>query len=370
MPTFLQHAHPLVLTSLVFCVLCPIAPAQDKDENDAEGPPSMEGAREAFRDAIERIWVPRQRLADGPYVRGAFKEVIAEAGEATVRVRSDGRTVALGGIVGPDGWVLTKASRLKGRLTALLRDKREFDARIVGVDREHDLAVLKIDAKELPSLKLSGETGIMAGAWVATPGLDPVPVAVGVVSVLPRKIPHRPGILGVQLGDGERGDPAGALVLKVFADSGAEAAGVLVNDVITRVNGQRVKSRADLIREVRRFSPLDQVDLELQRGEKKVIVTATLSGAVKNMFPQSRSQYQNSLGSELSQRRFGFPIALQHDAVLKPNECGGPLVNLDGEVIGFNIARAGRTESYAIPTKTVLPLMYKLMSGEQAPEEE
>ena len=62
-----------------------------------------------------------------------------------------------------------------------------------------------------------------------------------------------------------------------------------------------------------------------------------------------RSDFQNSLGGKLSVRRFGFPLAFQHDTVLRPSDCGGPVVDLDGRVVGFNIARAGRTESYALP---------------------
>ena len=46
-------------------------------------------------------------------------------------------------------------------------------------------------------------------------------------------------------------------------------------------------------------------------------------------------------------------MILQHDSVLKPSECGGPLVDLDGKVVGINIARAGRTETYAIPSEVV-----------------
>lgn len=348
--------------------LTPIAIAQEGESDEARDPQSLDRAREAFRDAVERIWVPQHRLTNGTFTRRAFEGVIAEARKATVRVRSDGKTIALGGVVGPDGWVLTKASRLQGQLVVVLSDDRELDARVVGVDREYDLAMLKIAAKDLPTLTLDEKLEVTDGGWVATPGWDDAPVAIGVVSVGPRKIPHQAGILGVQLDDPPEGK-SGALVMKVYADSGAERAGVLVNDLITRVNGTRVKSRVELIREVRRFSPLDQLELELQRGDQRVIVTATLTGQVKEMFPESRSQYQNNLGSELSQRRFGFPVAFQHDSVLKPEECGGPLVDLEGRVIGFNIARAGRTESYAIPTKNVLPLMYKLMSGEQAPVE-
>jgi serine protease Do len=74
------------------------------------------------------------------------------------------------------------------------------------------------------------------------------------------------------------------------------------------------------------------------------------------------------MGGALSDRRNGFPIILQHDAALRPSDCGGPLVDLDGKVVGINIARAGRTETYAAPTQAVLPLLYDLMSGKLAPK--
>jgi len=67
----------------------------------------------------------------------------------------------------------------------------------------------------------------------------------------------------------------------------------------------------------------------------------------------------NRLGTELSERAEGFQMALQHDTVLQPWQCGGPLVNLDGKAIGLNIARAGRTASYALPAS----LVQQIISG-------
>ena len=52
--------------------------------------------------------------------------------------------------------------------------------------------------------------------------------------------------------------------------------------------------------------------------------------------------------------------------MLKPNECGGPLVDLDGRVIGLNIARAGRTETYAIPSEVILQLLPELLAAKPA----
>jgi S1-C subfamily serine protease len=81
-----------------------------------------------------------------------------------------------------------------------------------------------------------------------------------------------------------------------------------------------------------------------------------------------RGVIQNNMGSKLSDRRTGFPNILQHDTVLRPEDCGGPLVELDGKAVGINIARAGRTESYAIPSDVVRTLVPELKSGKLAPK--
>src|SRR5262249_54405804 len=47
---------------------------------------------------------------------------------------------------------------------------------------------------------------------------------------------------------------------------------------------------------------------------------------------------------------------------------GGPLVDLDGKAVGINIARAGRVESFAVPSDTVLALLPDLKSGKLAPK--
>jgi serine protease Do len=76
---------------------------------------------------------------------------------------------------------------------------------------------------------------------------------------------------------------------------------------------------------------------------------------------------QEMMGSTLSNRRGGFPSILQHDTVLAPGNCGDPLVDLEGKVVGINIARAGRTETYAIPAAAVRELLADLMAGNLPP---
>ena len=75
----------------------------------------------------------------------------------------------------------------------------------------------------------------------------------------------------------------------------------------------------------------------------------------------ARDSFQDTLGSDLSSRRGGFASALQHDTVLDANQCGGPVVGLDGRAVGLNIARAGRVVSYAIPAAAVRPVVADLL---------
>ena len=48
--------------------------------------------------------------------------------------------------------------------------------------------------------------------------------------------------------------------------------------------------------------------------------------------------------------------------MLKPKDCGGPLVDLSGKVVGVNIARAGRVETLALPADTVEAIVKRLLS--------
>ena len=68
------------------------------------------------------------------------------------------------------------------------------------------------------------------------------------------------------------------------------------------------------------------------------------------------------VNGRVSARSTGFSNVFSHDTVLEPQDCGGPLVNLDGKVVGINIARAGRVSSYALPSQTVKPIVDSLLA--------
>ena len=341
------------LTIGIFSIgMFPAVPAAAQDAAPLEDWEEISGSRPF---PTERITIPQWRRSNGPHVRSAFREVIADARKATVRVRSDGHDTAFGGIVGANGWIITKASRLPGELTCLLADHREFDARIVGIDRDYDIAILKIDAENLSALQLKRMPPPELGAWLATVGLKRGPQAVGVMSVEARKIKHRSGTLGVRLDDHSE-EP---MIVQVFRHTSAEAAGLLPGDLILSVNNQPTLTREIFIKRIQEHSPGDPLRLRIRRDDEILNIAALLKGRRPWRLP-TREEFQNQLGSSLSQRRLGFPLAFQHDTVIKPSDCGGPIVNLDGQVVGFNLARAGRTETYAIPVAAVFGLIKDL----------
>jgi serine protease Do len=268
-------------------------------------------------------------------------------------VLCDERPAALGTVVSADGYILTKASELKGTITCAFGNEKPYEARLIGVHNDTDLALLKIAAKNLVPVRWSREKAPAVGSFLATAGASGQPLAIGVVSVGPRTIAAPSGVLGIAVGQGDDGPR----VDQVLEGTSAARAGLRVNDIITRINDRAVSTREALIDLVGGYRPGDRVQLEVRRGEEVLEISTTLG----NRMGGSRRDFQNRLGGELSERRGGFPTAIQHDTVLRPRECGGPVVDLDGRVVGVNIARAERVASYAIPTSVVLDVLDELM---------
>jgi serine protease Do len=245
-----------------------------------------------------------------------------------------------------------------------LQDGRELAAEVVGLHRDYDLAMLKVDATDLAEVEWATGEDLSVGSWLATPGLEQDPIAVGVVSVSRRKIPRQRAVLGIAIAD----DKDGPKITQVFPNSGAAKAGLKVDDIITSVAGQAIKTRDALTKALSAFRPGDTLDLLVRRGDDEKSFRATLGDPVSSL--PNRANLQNQLGGRLSRRKAGFAAVLQHDTVLRPQDCGGVNVDLDGRAVGLNIARAGRIESYSIPATVVLSVLDDLKSGKLAPVEQ
>lgn len=102
--------------------------------------------------------------------------------------------VGSGFIVSADGYILTNAHVVDGatEVTVKLTDKRDFKAKVVGVDKRTDVALIKIDAKNLPTVKTGNPDAAKPGQWVLAIGspfdLDNT-VTAGIISAKSRKLP-------------------------------------------------------------------------------------------------------------------------------------------------------------------------------------
>ncbi|MBB4596604.1 DegQ family serine endoprotease [Xanthomonas arboricola] len=106
-----------------------------------------------------------------------------------------GKSMGSGFIISADGYVLTNHHVVDGasEVTVKLTDRREFKAKVVGSDEQFDVALLKIEAKGLPTVRLGDSNTLKPGQWVVAIGspfgLDHS-VTAGIVSATGRSNPY------------------------------------------------------------------------------------------------------------------------------------------------------------------------------------
>ena len=99
-----------------------------------------------------------------------------------------------GFIVSADGYILTNAHVVADADEVVVRttDRREYAAKVIGLDRRTDVAVLKIEGKQLPVVKLGDPSKLRAGEWVlaiGSPFTFENSVTAGIVSATGRAMP-------------------------------------------------------------------------------------------------------------------------------------------------------------------------------------
>jgi serine protease Do len=101
-----------------------------------------------------------------------FYQFFHQFGEQIPQGQVPTHGVGSGFIVSPDGVILTNAHVVDGasNVTVKLTDKREFTAKVIGIDKPSDIAVLKISAENLPIVKLDPADDIKVGEWVVAIG--------------------------------------------------------------------------------------------------------------------------------------------------------------------------------------------------------
>jgi Do/DeqQ family serine protease len=151
--------------------------------------PDLTGIAERAVNAVTSITSTqtiRTRLSNDPFYRFFYGDRIFER---------EAQSLGSGVIVSADGYVVTNNHVIgEGRpqVSVMLADKRELPARIVGTDADTDLAVLKVDARGLPTIPWGDSSRLKVAEWVLAIG-NPFgvfnqTVTLGIVSATGRSV--------------------------------------------------------------------------------------------------------------------------------------------------------------------------------------
>jgi len=131
---------------------------------------------------------------DGPsleQIPDIFRHFFERRGHPQMR---KSQSLGSGFVISTDGYILTNNHVVSDADEILVRlsDQREFDAKIIGTDRRSDLALLKVDAGDLPTVNFGNSDNLKVGEWVVAIGspfgLD-YSVSAGIVSARGRSLP-------------------------------------------------------------------------------------------------------------------------------------------------------------------------------------
>lgn len=291
-------------------------------------------------------------------LRENLRTVVGSAAPSTVRVFNDSKQVALGIVVESEGLILTKASEVEHEKTILckLPDGRDTPARIVRIDSPNDIALLSVNAQNLTPVRWA-TTQPLPGTFVLTPDQNGNVLTVGTYSSPPRStVSGEQAFLGVQ----PQTTPEGVMVTDVRPGAASYEAGLRDGDIISKIGDESIANVADLVRLIRGKKPGDSLAIEFSRNGVSQKAKASLGTRTMSGERAARFKMMSRLGTIPSRRGDQFPNVFQHDSPLFPEQCGGPLCDLQGNVLGMNIARGGRAASYAVPANHVRTVLEQL----------
>ena len=286
--------------------------------------------------------------------------------EAVVKIhqsKEDTSHLTYATIVHTDGIAVGKSSEIQENETnCSLSNGDKASMKVISRDEENDLVVMKIDSQnnlKAVSLKNGEDDGIRAGKIISTIGTESDRMMWSGILGLETKSESsgNSGVFGAYF---MHPSPDGAVISKVTFGVGSAAliTGLKAGDKITNFNGVRIKNMNDIVRQVQLTRPGQRVPLTFERYDKVQNTVMTMGRPRRTVSSGSHmSEY-----TELNLRNTDFPNVFYHDMPLFIEDCGTPVVDTDGNVIGINIARSKRNRSYAVPAGKVAEVVERVLS--------
>ena len=168
--------------------------------------PDFTGMVEKYSDAVVNISTTQKRSVDhglhglphgfggpdGAPLDDFLRKFFGENGDPE---EFDSESLGSGFVISADGYILTNAHVISDadEIIVRLSDRRQLEASVIGADKRSDVALLKVDAKDLPIVKIGKPTELKVGSWVlaiGSPfGFDHSATA-GIVSAKGRSLPN------------------------------------------------------------------------------------------------------------------------------------------------------------------------------------
>lgn len=331
----------------------PTAPSSNSSSDPAQSAPPADAASALLVQEggglfarNGRVSVSRSHQRNHYATLRAYREAIGEQWKATVQILDSDKQLALGTIVRADGWITTKSTEVPDTgIDVRLHDGTRAAGKVKIRRPDLDLALVKIERNELPSIRWNIDAEVPVGGWLASADSRSLPLALGVVSVRKRTIHQENAVLGVQLSN-KHDSP---FVVSVVVGSGAEAAGIREGDVIKELDGKPMSAQREVLDYLRSVPAGNRIGIVVERDGNQVAMQAQMMDLARSLLDPTEME----VNGRISARSTGFRDVIQHDTVLAPSDCGGPLIDVDGNAVGMNIARAGRVCSYALPARVV-----------------
>jgi len=142
------------------------------------------------------------------------------------------------------------------------------------------------------------------------------------------------------------------LLVRRVKGSAAEA-GIVPGDLLLSLNGQPIRDDADVEKCVEKSSPGEILPIVIERDGQRLDLSVKLGEEPYVRCPGAIGRYRNLRADD-------FPFVFEHDIPLTLDECGGPIIDLDGNAIGITIARVAQHGCMAIPADAIEPLVLRL----------
>jgi len=292
----------------------------------------------------------------------AFRESIGDTWKSTVQILVRNRQVALGAVVHPDGWIVSKSSEVPDQFDVKLADGTKAVGAVRIRRSDMDLALIKIERDGLLPIELKTNREVPIGGWLISTDIRPSALSIGVVGVANRNVRPEKPVLGVRL-ELTPDRTQGAMVASIVDGGGADRAGIEIGDIIQTVDGKSYSKRDDVLDKLRSLQAGQFVELGILREERPIKITAQMMDLANSLFDSTEME----VNGHISARATGFQNVIQHDTVLQPHQCGGPIVDVEGNVVGLNIARNGRVASLAFHSRSLEPTIRDMLSSAGGP---